>query len=164
MGQPGSGNILVKRSLIIDGRQTQGRRILEYFVTAAGWAYVLLFLTQVIFSLILWSVGIEYIKRFIVSTEYYTMTITLVIFTLVVASIVLSLSLFWSYYNKAKFGKLNRRKMPTAVSLQELSEMFSISEECLCDLQTMSWIELEGEMEQIQENLAGRRNIHHHEC
>ena len=78
----------MKRSLMVDGKQTNRKRILEYFVTLAGWAYVLLFATQVVFSLMLWMVGIQYIKRFLVSTEYYTLTITLVIFTVVVAVIV----------------------------------------------------------------------------
>lgn len=141
----------MKRNLIIDGRQKQGKRIFEYFFTLAGWGYVVLFSIQVILSLLLWTVGIHYIRHFIISEEYYTLTVRLVFFTIACAIVVLSIAMYWSYYNKFRYGKLRRRTMPTDVTVAELSEIFSVPEEFVQEIQTKRWIELDGELEVLHE-------------
>lgn len=143
----------MKRNLIIDGKQKQKKRIFEYFITIAGWGYVLVFSIQVILSLLLWTFGFQFIRNFIVSKEYYELTLNLVSFTVMCAVTVLSISIFWSYYNKFKYGKLKRRTMPTNVTNAELSEIFSVTEEFINYIQMKRWIELDGELEKIHEDM-----------
>ena len=139
----------MKRSLIIDGRQEKNKRVLEYLVTAAGWGYVMLFLIQIIMSVLLWLVGIQYLRQFIISAAYANLTILLILFTLAIALVVFTLAYGWSYYNKKKYGQLHRRIMPSSITPSELAELFHVPETLITELQTKSWMELEGEFEEL---------------
>jgi poly-beta-1,6-N-acetyl-D-glucosamine biosynthesis protein PgaD len=139
----------MKRNFIIDGRQKKGKRLFEYFVTLTGWIYIGVFLVQLFLSLLLWSVGVHFFRRFIISAQYYTQTIQLFLFTIKIVAFILFITLSWSYYNKYRFGKLRRRKMPIEVTVTELSGVFSVPETFIRELQTQRLIHLDGEFEEI---------------
>lgn len=135
----------MKLNLIIDGRQTKGKRIFEYFITVAGWIYIFGFLTQVIISILLWGVGIHYLRKFIISNEYFTQTVHLFLFTVELSVAMLCLTLYWSYYNKFRYGKLRRRKPPIDVSIDEIAASFSVSKEFIHEIRAKRWIDLDDE-------------------
>ncbi|QRF23551.1 poly-beta-1,6-N-acetyl-D-glucosamine biosynthesis protein PgaD [Alicyclobacillus sp. TC] len=135
-----------KRQLIIDGKQKPGKRVVEYFVTLSGWVYIFVFLIQISLSVLLWAGGIHYLRRFIISAGYITQTVDLTMFTFEFSLVVLLATLYWSLYNKFRYGKLNRRTMPSDVSAAELAKEFSVTEEFIIDLQNRRWVDLEGEI------------------
>ncbi|MCI0184932.1 poly-beta-1,6-N-acetyl-D-glucosamine biosynthesis protein PgaD [Sulfoacidibacillus ferrooxidans] len=145
------GELIYEKNLIINKKQKRSKKILELFITIAGWGYIIVFTIQVIISILLWVVGIHYLRYFILSNTYYSTTIDLVIFTIACALIVLSIVTYWSYYNKFKYGKLQRRTIPRDVTIVELSEIFSVSEEFIHDIQNKKWIEFDGELESLHE-------------
>lgn len=136
----------MKRNLIIDGRQKRGKRVVEFFITLSGWFYIALFILQFTLSMILWWSGARYVRRFIFSNGYAGQTIHLFIFTLEFGAVALFITLLWSYYNKFRYGKLRRRKMPTSVSVSELVEEFHVTEEIIENLQKQNWVDVEEEI------------------
>ncbi|MDF2947211.1 MAG: pgaD [Bacillales bacterium] len=112
--------------MIIDGRQRRKKKNIEKTITAAGWSYVLFSLTQIIFSILAWYFNMEFLLNNLIVIESIYDTVKIVVVTIIVASFVLGILIFWSRYNRTKFGSFNRRKFPKDVTDTELINYFNL--------------------------------------
>ncbi|MDF2607008.1 MAG: pgaD [Bacillales bacterium] len=120
--------------MIIDGRQRRKKKNIEKTITAAGWSYVLFSLTQIIFSVLAWYFNMDFLLNNLIVVESIYDTVKIVLITIFVASIVLSILLFWSRYNRTRFGNLNRRKFPKDVTDSELMSYFKLDTQLFNDM------------------------------
>jgi poly-beta-1,6-N-acetyl-D-glucosamine biosynthesis protein PgaD len=129
--------------MIIDGRQRPKKKGIEKTITAAGWGYVFFSLTQIVFSILAWYFNMEFLLNNLIVIESIYDTVKIVAITIVVASIALGILMFWSQYNRKKFGGLSRRKFPEDVKDSEIINYFNLDDELFNNLKYKQIVVLE---------------------
>lgn len=119
---------------------------MEYLTTVSGWILMLSLATQFLLSLLLWGLGITYVKRYLWVTAEPALTWHVLVVTCVVAIVAGIVMGLWGHYNRTRYGLLHRRHMPEPVSLQELSTHFGIPQETLNQLQSARWVEYDDDV------------------
>lgn len=111
---------------IIDGLQKKHVKIAEKMFTTAAWAIMLIYIIQVILSILLWIFNLSnfYHKLFILGNIKNTIST-------LAATIIFSLSALiamyiWGKYNFRRYAGLNRRKFPENVSACEIADYFEL--------------------------------------
>jgi poly-beta-1,6-N-acetyl-D-glucosamine biosynthesis protein PgaD len=121
--------------LIIQQRASKLRKSIEVIFTLAGWGFLAVFL---------FNLATHFQRR--LSFAFYTLTISntgaIVLFTLLTLIIGTGTLLYWSHYNKKKFGGLTRRKPPEPVTTKEIAEFFQLTESDVEKLQNEKYITL----------------------
>lgn len=125
-------------AMIIDGRQSRIGRLVEGVLTLGGWLLLLFFFVQ----FVLLTLGIDFdvqIPLLAVDVEI----LGVVLITIGITALSTSLLWIWGWYNKAKFGGLNRRKFPLAVTDEELAGYFAVEVTWLRELQSKAWVDVQ---------------------
>lgn len=140
MGEPRSRSPFInsnikEKQMIIKMKQSKPRFLLDLFVTTFAWVFLILFFHNLIS---------HFHSRF--SFKFYLVDLSnsnaIVIFTgfsLLLSSISLA---FWSYYNKRKYGPLNRRKFPQPTTQKEMAVMFQKTESEVKAIQNNKYIDI----------------------
>ncbi|RYD02011.1 hypothetical protein N752_26525 [Desulforamulus aquiferis] len=92
--------------MIIDGRQRGVLKVLESLVTTLGWLYIVVFLTQIILSLLLWYFNLSFIVNELVIFPHILDTIKVFAITLFIAGCSFMILYLWGKYNIRKYGGL----------------------------------------------------------
>lgn len=119
---------------IIDGFQKKHIKLFEKFITTTGWIAMIIYILQIILSLLFWifNINLFYKKLFIFSifeNTVHTLLITVILFIIASVSIVL-----WGKYNYKKYAHLNRRKFPKTVTMDDTIKYFSLPDYIVEDM------------------------------
>lgn len=117
--------------------------MLEGAFTTFGWLYVLATGLQVLVSLVAWYFNLSHLAQELLIVGNISDTVRVVLTTWVVAALWLSIMFLWGYYNLKKFGPLNRRKFPKAVTQEEISLYFRLPLPVIQEMQNSKLITLE---------------------
>ncbi|WP_066303528.1 poly-beta-1,6-N-acetyl-D-glucosamine biosynthesis protein PgaD [Bacillus sp. FJAT-29814] len=108
--------------MIIKVQQSRIRTFIEFLITLFGWFFLLLFL---------YNVSLHFQTR--LNYRFYLLNLSntnsIMLFTFFSFAIATGSMMWWSSYNKRKYGPLKRRKFPLPTDNQEISAYFQISEE-----------------------------------
>ena len=127
--------------MIIDGRQTPRKRLLEYVTTAGGWLLMLGFGAQFLLSAVLWFFGVVYLRRYLWVPGEALATWHVILVTLIVATLnILGMGL-WGTYNRRRYGSLRRRRMPPPLTVEEMARLFDKPENVVKQLHTARWMD-----------------------
>lgn len=128
---------------IIDGLQKRSTKMMERMFTTAAWSIMLIYIFQVILSVLLWVFNLSnfYHKLFIlgnIKNTIHTLTIT----------IAFSISVFivmygWGKYNYKRYANLNRRKFPKDITASEVANYFDLPVSLIVQMQNDKVIILE---------------------
>jgi poly-beta-1,6-N-acetyl-D-glucosamine biosynthesis protein PgaD len=129
--------------MLIDGRQKRRIRALESIITLLGWLYMLGFFIYTVLTLVLWYFNISYIYNELFFMQNIFDTLRIISITVAAAAIAFAVMFCWGRYNFQRFGNLNRRQFPKAVSSDDLAEYFKIPIEQVDALQNDKWINLD---------------------
>lgn len=129
--------------MLIDGRQKRKMKVIESIITLLGWLYMLGFLLYTALTLVLWYFNISYIYNELFFLQNIFDTLRIISITIVTAAIALIIMFCWGRYNLKRYGNLNRRQFPKAVSSDELAKYFEIPIEQVDALQKDKWISLD---------------------
>ncbi|MGM0877115.1 MAG: poly-beta-1,6-N-acetyl-D-glucosamine biosynthesis protein PgaD [Bacillota bacterium] len=122
--------------MIIKIKQNKVRNIIDLLLTILGWIFLLTFLYQLIMN---FDVKISY--RF--SSLTLANTNAIVLFTCITLAASTSLLLWWGYFNKKKYGSLNRRSFPLPTKNKEIAEFFEITHHEVLEIQDCRYVERE---------------------
>ncbi|WP_207726955.1 poly-beta-1,6-N-acetyl-D-glucosamine biosynthesis protein PgaD [Anaerosolibacter carboniphilus] len=129
--------------MLIDGRQKRRIKIIESIITVLGWLYMLGFFVYTILTLVLWYFNINYIYNELFFMQNIFDTLKIISVTVIAAIVAFTIMLGWGQYNYQRFGNLDRRQFPKAVSSDALAEYFKIPIQQVEELQNNKWITLE---------------------
>lgn len=121
--------------MVIKMKQSKPRILLDIVVTTFAWVFLILFF---------YNLFTHFHSR--LSFKFYLLDLSnsnaIVIFTgisLLLSSITLA---FWSYYNKQKYGPLNRRQFPQPTTQKEMAESFQKTESEVKVFQNNKYVEI----------------------
>lgn len=127
---------------IVDGRQKKSMKVIERFVTAAGWTIMSFYFAQVTLSLVLWAFNLSnfYHSLFIIPNLKGTLNILGI--TLLISLLAFLIIYLWGRYNFRRYAHLNRRKFPNDVTPKDIIEHFDLSPEIVEEMQNGKRIQL----------------------
>lgn len=76
---------------------------------------------------ILWIFGGKYGYSHLMGINYEGQTIEMLQKIIILAAFSVFVLISWAQYNKVVFGRLNRRKNPLPVSIEELAQLYNIN-------------------------------------
>jgi poly-beta-1,6-N-acetyl-D-glucosamine biosynthesis protein PgaD len=110
-------------------RKQKNKRVIAHLISGLIWLIIILL------NGFLFTPAFDFITSFShIAFLQFALPLT-VIFIIFIAI----LSYGWSFYNKKRFGKLNRRRMPDEVTLEDLEEAIPERNETLTELQSQKW-------------------------
>ncbi|GAE28559.1 hypothetical protein JCM9140_4805 [Halalkalibacter wakoensis JCM 9140] len=117
---------------IIDGNQKPMTKVIEFNLTLFMWCLFFFLLSLLV-------------PR--VSAHFFDLpTNPFILFAILVTALSLLIATFfifyWSFYNKKKYGKLTRRKMPKDVTLEEMAEKVNMPVEELERYRREKWLDV----------------------
>lgn len=110
-------------------RQPRVHRYLGHGITVAAWAF-LVYLFVPLLTLLAWAFGVYVFAEEMLEPDVYDYLVTLGGYLAVIAGATLII-VFWSQYNRLRYGGRWRRRWPEPVSHQALAERFGVEEELL---------------------------------
>jgi poly-beta-1,6-N-acetyl-D-glucosamine biosynthesis protein PgaD len=114
--------------MIIERTQKK-KRVMAHVISGLMWLVIVL-LTGVLFTPTF---------DFITSIDHIAFLQFVLPLTVVFITFILILAYGWSFYNKKRFGKLNRRTMPDEVTLEDLEKAIPERNDTLTELQSKKW-------------------------
>lgn len=139
MGKPGSRTSLItnkEKRMIINIKQSKFRKSLDFLLTITGWIFLLLFLHNFLNHL-----------NSHLSMKFYLLALSsadaIVIFTICILGISAALLVWWSFYNKRKYGSLKRRRFPQPANDKEVADYFKKNEDEIGLLQNDRYIDID---------------------
>ncbi|MFC4802128.1 poly-beta-1,6-N-acetyl-D-glucosamine biosynthesis protein PgaD [Neobacillus sp. GCM10023253] len=121
--------------MIIHFNRSKARKCLDILLTILGWLFLLIFLYYFIIHF-----GSEFSLRF------YWLSISnanaIVNFTILYSVLITLSLLWWSTYNKWKYGSLNRRTFPEPAHNHEIASYFQLTEEEIERVQNDKYVEV----------------------
>jgi len=121
--------------MIINIKQSKFRKSLDLLLTIFGWIYLFLFL---------YNFATHLDTK--LNLRFYYLNLSnanaILIFTFLFLVISSAALVWWSSYNKRKYGFLKRRKFPESANDKEISEYFQITEEELRLIQNSNYFEI----------------------
>lgn len=121
--------------MIIKLNRSKARVCLDILLTIFGWLFLLLFLYYFVIHL-----GSEFSLRF------YWLSISnanaIVNFTILYSGLITLSLLWWSTYNKRKYGSLRRRAFPQPTRNHEIASYFQLTEEEIERVQNDKYVEV----------------------
>ena len=118
--------------MMLHRRKKKKKRILEHFISGGMWLIIIAligFLFTSVFDFIIVINNHGFLQFVLPLTAIFIIFITFI-------------SYGWSFYNKKRFGKLNRRSMPEEVTLEDLEEGTPERKGTLTELQTQKWTDI----------------------
>lgn len=128
---------------IVDGYQKKSIKLIERFVTAAGWILMLVYFIQVSLSVGLWAFNLSNFYRKLFILPDIITTINTLMITLVISILAFLIIFFWGRYNFKKYAHLNRRRFPKTVASEDIAEYFNLSPVVVEDMGNSKRIHLE---------------------
>lgn len=114
--------------MMIESTQKK-KRVIAHVISGLMWLVIILLIG------VLFTPAFNFITSFNhIAFLQFVLPLTIV-FIIVIAI----LSYGWSFYNKKRFGKLNRRTMPDEVTLEDLEKAIPERNETLTELQSQKW-------------------------
>jgi poly-beta-1,6-N-acetyl-D-glucosamine biosynthesis protein PgaD len=114
--------------MMIESTQKK-KRVIAHVISGLMWLVIILL------NGVLFTPAFNFITSFNhIAFLHFVLPLTIV-FIIVIAI----LSYGWGFYNKKRFGKLNRRTMPDEVTLEDLEEAIPERNETLMELQSQKW-------------------------
>lgn len=121
--------------MIINIKQSRYRKTLDIFLTIFGWIFLTLFFINFISHL-----------NSKLNLRFYLLSLSnanaILIFTFSAIVVSSTSLLWWSSYNKRKYGYLRRRKFPPRTNSEEIAEYFQISKIELRKIYDEKYIEI----------------------
>lgn len=132
----------VNDKYIVHSEQNLVKKIISYFINVIMWCYMLVVLAFFIGAFL--NLNGEQMRVLKSILKVNTLDIQRFIgLSCVFFIISFAVLYFWKFYNIKKFGHLNRRKMPTSTSKQDMLSLNLITPEVYSKLQTERAIVLE---------------------
>lgn len=121
--------------MIITGKQKRLRRVVEYIITLFGWLFLLGFLYNMI-RLFKINLNLQFYSLNLVNAN------AIILFTFITLLISTLTLLWWSSFNKRKYGSLKRRNFPPVTASNEIAQLYSVKEEDIIRYQEDQYVEV----------------------
>lgn len=106
--------------MVINIKQKKVRKLIDFIITIFGWLFLLAFLYNMI-RLFDIRLNLQFYSLNLVNANAIVL---FTIFALVASATAL---VWWSTFNKRKYGPLKRRKFPTDTDNKDVAEFFNVS-------------------------------------
>lgn len=110
------------------------RKYIELLITIFGWAFLVVFLYNLLTNIEL-AFNLKFYQLGIFNSN------AIILFTIFVLIIIFSSLTSWSSYNRKKFGPLTRRTFPENTKIEEISAAFNIPENEIEKMKEQRWID-----------------------
>jgi poly-beta-1,6-N-acetyl-D-glucosamine biosynthesis protein PgaD len=111
------------------------KNISEWSFTTVMWA-IYLYLILPVLNVILWLLGVQIIFMEVIEKSMYLHLLNLLENLGWCILIVFGILRIWGYYNYIRFGRKNRRKEASCVTIEQLAEFFELPPEQILRLQS----------------------------
>lgn len=128
---------------IIDGLQKKTFIKLERLVTTIGWLVMLGYVTQILFSIVIWLFNLSNFYNKLFTPSNINTTIRTFAITIAIAGGGFIVAYLWGKYNYKRYAHLRRRKFPKDVTNNEIELYFNLQSSLVEKMQNDKIIILE---------------------
>ena len=113
---------------IIKGKQKLWKKLIEYLVTAFCWFYILFYVAYMTYGLVTLAKGKMPVAVWIYNFDVMWETGRILYITTIIFLIEVAIMLIWKEYNRFRFGRHTRRTFRSDVTRNEISRLFTLTQ------------------------------------
>ncbi|MBT2661714.1 poly-beta-1,6-N-acetyl-D-glucosamine biosynthesis protein PgaD [Bacillus sp. ISL-45] len=120
--------------MIINNKQSRPRKIIDLLFTLFGWAFLALFLYNII-TYFEGTLDFTFLELNLANAN------SIMLITILVVIISAAFLSWWSSYNRCKYGALKRRTFPPQACGKEMAEYFQVTEDEHMNIRESNYID-----------------------